>query len=505
MDRRKKNRIPKIFTAVLLSAFLLAGTALPALTQDALAAETGSITVTMRDTDGNTVKGGTLSIYKAASGTRTGSGYTFSYTDQFRRGTGFSDLEKKADLSDSSKLMTEDAAKAVSDFQSSNGIKAVSSLANPGTGIFTFSGLEPGVYLVKQTERAAGYTAIDPFIVTVPDGSSNYNISASPKVKRGIGDPGVRKVIKGRNDTTTSFEFTLKAEEASNPMPSGSVNREKKVLIYGEGFKEFGVIEFTSPGTYHYIVTETNEGKSGYTYDTSRYRITYEVTGGSGSSWNVKRTVTPTDKNGNAAGASYEGETCTFTNVYKEPKTPSGSVLPRVTKKISGKRPGKESKFTFTMTPAKSTNPMPKGSGNTAKSVTISGTGTVDFGAVKFTEPGTYTYVIREKAGSADGYKYDDSVYRIVYKVTKSGDSLKITKNVHRGENNGKLISKNSENTVFTNVYSPGSTPGTPGGGTTPKKNSKLPQTGQLWWPVFILIAAGGTLIAVGIVRRKRS
>lgn len=41
---------------------------------------------------------------------------------------------------------------------------------------------------------------------------------------------------------------------------------------------------------------------------------------------------------------------------------------------------------------------------------------------------------------------------------------------------------------------------------TTPTHTGdKLPQTGQLWWPIPILIAAGVVLIVVGTVRRKKS
>lgn len=38
---------------------------------------------------------------------------------------------------------------------------------------------------------------------------------------------------------------------------------------------------------------------------------------------------------------------------------------------------------------------------------------------------------------------------------------------------------------------------------TTPP--SKLPQTGQLWWPVFVMSAAGVFCLAVGVIRRKGS
>lgn len=37
-----------------------------------------------------------------------------------------------------------------------------------------------------------------------------------------------------------------------------------------------------------------------------------------------------------------------------------------------------------------------------------------------------------------------------------------------------------------------------------PEKPDKLPQTGQLWWPVPVLICLGLACIAVGLIRRRR-
>lgn len=37
----------------------------------------------------------------------------------------------------------------------------------------------------------------------------------------------------------------------------------------------------------------------------------------------------------------------------------------------------------------------------------------------------------------------------------------------------------------------------------TPKKDKKLPQTGQLWWPVWILLAAGSICLTAGIIRKR--
>lgn len=49
--------------------------------------------------------------------------------------------------------------------------------------------------------------------------------------------------------------------------------------------------------------------------------------------------------------------------------------------------------------------------------------------------------------------------------------------------------------------------PGNPGGGTpgTPGNGGKLPQTGQLWWPVPVLFCAGTALIVAGTIEHHRA
>lgn len=60
------------------------------------------------------------------------------------------------------------------------------------------------------------------------------------------------------------------------------------------------------------------------------------------------------------------------------------------------------------------------------------------------------------------------------------------------------LVSKEGTSFLITNRYKP-AIPGKPGGNTS----SKLPQTGQLWWPVTVLALAGVLLVIVGICIRK--
>ena len=43
------------------------------------------------------------------------------------------------------------------------------------------------------------------------------------------------------------------------------------------------------------------------------------------------------------------------------------------------------------------------------------------------------------------------------------------------------------------------------GGNAGTSSGGRLPQTGQLWWPVWILSIAGAVLVAVGAVTKKRA
>lgn len=83
------------------------------------------------------------------------------------------------------------------------------------------------------------------------------------------------------------------------------------------------------------------------------------------------------------------------------------------------------------------------------------------------------------------------------------------------GNGNGNT-NGNGNNNGNGNTNNGGNTPGTPGGGTSGGGGStggsggsssaspRLPQTGQLWWPVWTLLVAGGSLIVAGLVVRDR-
>ena len=96
-------------------------------------------------------------------------------------------------------------------------------------------------------------------------------------------DPPVKKVIFGDEPATSEiFKFTLSAISNTAgfdvmPMPEGSNGQSKTVQIKGAGEYEFGIIEFTMPGTYIYQIIEEDTGNEDYVYDESIYEVIYVV------------------------------------------------------------------------------------------------------------------------------------------------------------------------------------------------------------------------------------
>ena len=74
--------------------------------------------------------------------------------------------------------------------------------------------------------------------------------------------------------------------------------------------------------------------------------------------------------------------------------------------------------------------------------------------------------------------------YKIVEKSVPSGYKLSLS----RSKNTWKLTNKKGNSTP----------------GTTPKKSRKLPQTGQLWWPIPVLLSAGFLCMIIGLLRRRK-
>ena len=100
-------------------------------------------------------------------------------------------------------------------------------------------------------------------------------------------------------------------------MPVGSVGGVKQAEVTGSGEVEFGIFEITQAGTYQYVISEINDGIANYTYDTTQYTITFEVTDVAGQ--------LVADTHVEKADGTVVNE-AVFTNVYKAPiSTPKTS------------------------------------------------------------------------------------------------------------------------------------------------------------------------------------
>lgn len=114
----------------------------------------------------------------------------------------------------------------------------------------------------------------------------------------------------------------------------------------------------------------------------------------------------------------------------------------------------------------------------TAKPVTIDKNGTVTFSNLEF---GLYL-VVQKTAASGYG---------------KTSPFLVSVPYLYKGEYKYNVTSQ--PKTDLEREVKPTTPPSSGGGG------GKLPQTGQLWWPVPVLVCMGLGCIAVGLIRRREA
>ena len=305
--------------------------------------------------------------------------------------------------------------------------------ANVDFGTFTFNKAGDYEYTVTEGTLPAGWTAssttatIKIHVADNGQGKLRATVAQVGEITNTYGvtpakaDPPVTKAVEGDvpEGKMPTFEFTLKPNDASYPMPAESSNGSKTATIQGNGTNEFGEISFTKPGTYTYTVTETKGGGTGWTNDESVYTIKYEVTDNGEGALGVERTIT---KNGQAV------ESDTFTNSYASTgklDTETTAVLTKtVTNSINDADANWKSKtFEFTIAPA-ATNPAEVTIDKMTGTATFTevGTQTISFGNITFTKAGTYNFTLTETTPSGGGWTCDNTPKNVEVKVTDDGE-----------------------------------------------------------------------------------
>lgn len=243
---------------------------------------------------------------------------------------------------------------------------------------------------------------------------------------------GLTKVLEGRDWTNAdAFEFGLTSENDA-PMPAARTATVRKAdLDQGKAAIDFGTIEYTKPGTYVYKVSEKHAGT---TIDGIAY---------SGNVAEITVTVTP-DKKGELSAAVKvawsEAEVTEFKNVYAaDPVESSVTNQITVAKSLTG-RDLAEGEFSFELLEIMDKEVKP------VEIVTNGADGKVAFNAIKYTEIGQHTYMLREVKGDAAGITYDDTTHTIVTTIADDGKGQLVATHELKGAEDVKSIE-------FKNAY----------------------------------------------------
>lgn len=241
---------------------------------------------------------------------------------------------------------------------------------------------------------------------------------------------GLTKVLEGRDRTNAdAFEFGLTSENGA-PMPTTTtaIVRKADLDAQGKAAIDFGTIEYTEPGTYVYKVSEKHAGT---TIDGIAY---------SGNVAEITVTVKPNKKGELSADVKVTSGETEFKNVYAADPVES-SVTDQITaaKSLTG-RDLTEDEFSFELLEIADKEVKP------VETVTNGADGKVTFSAIKYTEIGQHTYMLREVKGATGGITYDDTTYTIVTTISDNGKGQLVATHELKGAEDVKSIE-------FKNAY----------------------------------------------------
>ena len=244
--------------------------------------------------------------------------------------------------------------------------------------------------------------------------------------------------------------------EAHEVILTAEDGTEQAYVIQGSGEGGF-TLTFTNVGDYYYTVRQSTGSVKGATYDDTIFYVHCQVTHGTEGLDVVAVAYTDPACSGGKSDIA-------FTDTYIDTTVYSPAIIdPPVMKAITGDTPAGAAQFQFVLAADDADYPMPAGSTSGIRIVTITGSGSAEFGNISYTKPGTYTYTCYELNGGIPGYTYDTTVYTLTVEVTAENDRLSAssTYGVRGGGAAGGF--------QFTNTYKASGNPGGGGGGSTPQ------------------------------------
>ena len=291
-------------------------------------------------------------------------------------------------------------------------------------------------HLTANAGKGAMFTFVNSYMIEKPVYSSITD------------DIEITKTLDGADLSEYEFEFELL--ENDKVVSTAKNDASGNVVFSG--------IKYTEPGTHYYAAREVNGGIRGITYDKDIYKITTEVKDNGDGTLSVEHSL------------SGDGELITFENKYEI--TQGASVEIGASKILDGAELA-EGQFTFELLDE---------NGKVIDTAVNDENGVILFGEIKYKEPGTYKYKVREVNDGQKGILYDEKVYGIVVNVRDVDSVLE--------------VDIEADEMIFTNVLQK----------SEPPAEDDTPKTGDSSGIIgYIMLAAAGFAGSIFVFRRRKA
>lgn len=239
------------------------------------------------------------------------------------------------------------------------------------------------------------------------------------------------------------FHFVAHPADASgNLIHNGAVILHGETIVSSDGGAVeiiFDELSFDKTGTYYYLVTETvgSANTNGITYDTTQFLISITVYDDGTGKLKIDESQTALKARANAAAQWTAPADWTFENSY----TPNSTTVQLEAGKQLNNFDLIGDDFTFEVVDA---------SGTVVATDKNDALGNIVFPEIKFDQPGTFVFTIREANGGKANIQYDEKTYQVTVVVTDDGNGQLSAAVTYPGGTAESDI-------VFENTYTPDS------------------------------------------------
>ncbi|KAB8301978.1 Spy0128 family protein [Bifidobacterium apri] len=237
----------------------------------------------------------------------------------------------------------------------------------------------------------------------------------------------VTKTIDGKTPERGAYSFKVQANNNA-PMPQGvTAGGATTITNDSVGKAIVSPIVFNKAGTYTYTITEIkpDDADAGISYDTGTVTATVTVTRDDTTN-ELNAAVSYSKKASDGTVTTGTGSNA-FANTTIAPTPVDATISAKKT--LDGKTGFGSNRFFFTLQANDSTTPMPADSTNngSVRIIPANSDGSIDFGTIRYTAEGTYTYTMTESKGADAGIAYDTTSVLVTVKVTRDKATNKLS------------------------------------------------------------------------------